>query len=176
MCPRTDTLRLCPRTWNQNPWYNTNKEVFYYGHYWHVLQCGTTQNKGTKDIKYCKPNFIRLPEFFAKFAKPSSLRIFIAANQSLDVFGIILFRLFSNTSKSRKLIATKRVFFGQSLNKIVVNNCWFTVLQYVHDSLTRDILQRWADCWGSSRSLHGDIGRGGSTECRRYTGHLYSRL
>lgn len=68
--------------------------------------------------------------------------LFACQNFSRNVFGIILFRLFSNTSKSRKLIATKRVFFGQSLNKIVVNNCWFTVLQYVHDSLTRDILQR----------------------------------
>lgn len=53
--------------------------------------------KGTKDINHCKPTFIRLREFFARIAKPSSLPIFIAANQYSDVFGIILFRLFSNT-------------------------------------------------------------------------------
>lgn len=58
---------------------------------------GQHKTKVLKTSSTVNQLFDRLREFFARIAKPSSLPIFIAANQYSDVFGIIFFRLFSNT-------------------------------------------------------------------------------
>lgn len=72
---------------------------------------------------YCKPaTFIRVREFFTKFARALLLRIFLDANQSLSFDS---YHKGLEKAWSRKLVAIQ-FSTRKSQNKVGVNKRWFT--------------------------------------------------
>lgn len=93
---------------------------------------------------YCKPaTFIRVREFFTKFARALLLRIFLDTNQSLS------FDSYHNMSLdkawSRKLVAIQ-FSTRKSQNKVGVNKRWFTAFFHSEEHLFQKCYQWILSC------------------------------
>lgn len=94
-----------------------------------------------KEIEYCTPTFIRVHKIFARFARASLSRIFLAANQ------VLLYECYIKTSVinvwSRKIIVANQFFFCRSRIKALRMKRWFAVthifMATVHTHMQRCI-------------------------------------
>jgi hypothetical protein len=67
-------------------------------------------------LHYCKHTFIRVQENFARFARTPYLRIFLVANQTLNIDLILM-----KNAQSRTLLAVNQFIKEKLRNKVVAN-------------------------------------------------------